>query len=511
VIVEFRQAIGLLGIVLAAVAAQLNDAVLNTALSDVAGNIGLSNDTATWLRTLFITGQVLGMCTSPSLGLGLSFRRFALFAIFMNCAPSLLMTLGGQDGTAVLILRFLQGVGAGFTIPLILTIALRVVPPPIRLYALSVYAMTATLTPNLATSFAALWIGGVRDWHFVFLQPIPWCAVAAACVWWGVKQEPPQYDRLRRFDWAGLVFVATGWGSLTIVFEQGDRLDWFNSPLIVVLTVVALVSLPALVLSERYAKVPLMKFSLLGRRNLLYPVLTLMTFLVLALTASQVPITFLMAAQGYKPLQAHSVTLIVALPQLVLLPATAWLLDHRHVDARWVNAIGYGLILLACWGDAHVTSSWNRDQFYLWQCIQSVGFAFVVMPLLMIATNALKPDEGPYGSALVNTPRAVAEGIGVWALELIARWRGGLHHDRILDLLGQNRLALGELGALPPEGGHASDAALQLVDAEINRQVATLTAIDSFVLLGSLAIFLLVALALIPTRTYPPRIALANS
>lgn len=507
---EFRQAIGLLGIVLAAVAAQLNDAVLSTALSDVAGNIGLSSDTATWLRTLFITGQVLGMCSSPSLGIGFSFRRFALFAIFMNCFPSLLMTLGGQDGTAVLILRFLEGVGAGFTIPLILTIALRVVPPPIRLYALSVYAMTATLTPNLATSFAALWIGGVHDWHFIFLQPLPWCAVAAACVWWGVKQEPPQYDRLRQFDWLGLIFVATGWGSLTIVFEQGDRLDWFNSPLITVLTVVALVSLPALVLSERYAKVPLMKFSLLARRNLLYPVITLMAFLVLALTASQVPITFLMAAQGYKPLQAHTVTLIVALPQLVLLPATAWLLDHKSIDARWVNAVGYVLILVACYGDAHVTSSWNRDQFYLWQCIESVGFALVVMPLLMIATNALKADEGPYGSALVNTPRAVAEGIGLWSLELIARWRGGLHRDRIVDLIGQNRLALGQFGVLPQTSGVASDTALQAINAEIDRQVATLTAIDSFVILGSLALFLLIALALIPTRTYPPRIALAE-
>jgi len=505
-----RPAIGLFGIVLAAIAAQLNDAVLNSALSDVAGNIGLSNDTATWLQTLFITGQVLGMCSSPSLGIGLGFRRFAFFAIFLNCFPALLMTLGGHHGTAVLILRFLEGLASGFTIPLILTIALRTVPPAIRLYALSVYAMTATLTPFLATSFAGLWIDTVQDWRFVFLQPLPWCAFAAACVWWGLPADEPDPARLRRFDWIGLTFVATGWGSLTIVFEQGDRLDWFNSPVIIVLTVIAVASLPALVVSERFAAVPLMKFSLLGKRNLLYPVVTLLLFLVLSLTASQVPLAFLMQVQGYKPLQAHLVTLAVAVPQIVLLPLTAWILDHRRVDARWVNALGYGFILVACYGAAHVTPSWNRDQFYPWQLLESVGFAFVVMPLLLIATNALKPDEGPYGSALVNTPRAVAEGVGVWAIELITRLRGGLHRDRIIDLIGQNRLQLEQLGVLPAGAPRTPDPALAAANAEVMRQTAVLTTIDSYVILGSIAVVLLIALAFLPTRTYPPRIALAG-
>ena len=239
--------------------------------------------------------------------------------------------------------------------------------------------------------------------------------------------------------------------------------------------------------------------------------MALILFLVLALTASTVPVTFLEQVQGYKPLQAHTVTLVVALPQLVLLPATAWLLDHRHIDARWINALGYVLVIIACLGCTQVTSSWNRDQFYFWQIIQSVGFAFIVMPILMIATNALTADDAPYGSALVNTPRAVAEGIGVWAIELIARWRGGLHRDRIVDLVGQNRLTLEQLHALPTTNPEGPDAIYAGINAEITRQVATLTTIDDYVLLGGIAVILMIALWTIPTRTYPPRIAQAKT
>ena len=508
--VDFRQAVGLLGIVLAAVAAQLNDQVLQSALPDVAGGLGLSMDDASWLRTLFVTGEVIGMCCSPSLGLGFSFRRFTLFAIGMSCFPTLLMALGGGAAPA-LVLRFLQGLGAGFTIPLLMTVALRVLGPDIRLYGLAIYAMTATLTPNLSTSFAALWVDGLRDWHWVFLGTLPFCAVAAACAWWGLEQEPPDLDRLRRFDWPGVALVAVGFGSLSIVLEQGDRLDWFNSPVIAVLTLVSVVSLPLLVLVERRAAVPLMRFDLLGRRNFAYPVIVLMVFLVVALSASQVPLMFLEQVRGYRPLQIHLLSLVVALAQVVLLPLTALLLDHRRVDARWVNAAGFGCILVACYANAHVTSEWSAQQFMIAQGFQAVGFAFVVMPLLMMATNSIKPDEGPYGSALVNTPRAIAEAIGVWALALIARWRGGVHRVRIVDLIGQNRLVLGQLGVLPPESqGTPGNAAYALIDREIERQVTTLTTIDTYLIIGALVVVLLIALVLIPVRTLPPRIELAK-
>ena len=97
---DVRQAIGLFGIVLAAIEAQLNDAVLNTVLPDIGGALGIGTDLTSWLRTLFITGEVIGMCSSPSLGLGFSFRRFALFAVALSTFPTLLMMFGIDEEVA---------------------------------------------------------------------------------------------------------------------------------------------------------------------------------------------------------------------------------------------------------------------------------------------------------------------------------------------------------------------------------------------------------------------------
>ena len=506
---DFRQAVGLIGVILAVMAAQLNDAVVNAALADISGGFGIGHDSATWLQTLFVTGEVVGMCASPSLGLGFTFRRFALFAIGLSCFSSLFMALGGGPAP-LMILRVGQGLASGFSIPLLMTIALRVLGPEIRIYGLTVYALTATFFPNLATSFAALWTDGVGDFRWVFLQVIPLCALAAACVWWGMEQDEPQWDRLKQFDWPGVLLVAVGFGSLSILLEQGDRLDWFNSDLICILAVVSAVAIPAFVAVEMVWPVPLVRFDLLKRPNFLYAVIVLLVFLVVSLSASQVPLTFLEQVRGYRPIQAQLLTLEVALLQLILLPATAILLDHRHVDGRWINLIGFLCILLACFMGAHITSNWVRDQFFIMQALQAVGFAFVVMPLLVMATNSLKPEEGPFGSALFNTPRAVAEAFGVWTLELITRWRGELHRVRIVDLVGQNRLVLGNVGAIPPVPGPATQGTYGALNVALEEQVRTLVTMDSFIILGMLVVFLIGVLALLPVRTYPPRIQLAK-
>jgi DHA2 family multidrug resistance protein len=54
-------------------------------------------------------------------------------------------------------LRMVQGLSGGLTIPLLMTTALRVLAPPVRLYGLACNALTATFFPNISATVAALW------------------------------------------------------------------------------------------------------------------------------------------------------------------------------------------------------------------------------------------------------------------------------------------------------------------------------------------------------------------
>ena len=211
-------------------------------------------------------------------------------------------------------------------------------------------------------------------------------------------------------------------------------------------------------------------------------------------------------------------SLEIALMQLVFLPVVARLLDFPWMDARVLNFLGFCFILTACIGDSQLISSWDSTQFLIWQAFQAAGDALVVMPLLMMATNSIQPQEGPFGSALVNTPRGIAEAVGAWLLQLVARWRGGLHSDRLTDQMGLDRYRLIQaqivdpqrVPALLPTGAPRTPDSLSLLSDAMRAQTDVLVLSDAFLVIAGVVLFLMVAVCIIPIRTYPPRIMLAK-
>lgn len=509
---DVRLLLGLLGVLLAAVVAGFNQQVTSIALTDVRGALGISNDPGTWLNSLYVSAEAIGMVLSPWFLVTFSLRRFTLFAIALSCAATVLIPFTA-DIDLLYALRLAQGLAGGLTIPLLMTTALRATPPSIRLYGLAVYALTATVTPGLAATLAALWTE-VAGWRFVFFEAIPLCGLAAVLAWHGLPQDPPHYERFRIFDWRGALLAIVGFGSSTTLLQQGDRLDWFHSPLICVLALVSIIAIPLLLLNEWFHELPLLKLQMLGRRNFAYGAIALFAVLVIGLSAGRIPLAFLQEVQGYRPIQSYPIALEIAALQVLMLPLMAFVLDIEWVDARVVSFIGLACIVAACVGGSTATVDWNRDQFYLWQALQGIGQPMLVVPLLMIATNSVTPQEGPFASALVNTPRALAEATAVWLFDLILRWRGGLHSARLLDQAGQDRFhviqATGLLRQHPPPllpNGHPRlPGSLEQFARAVERQASILSLSDAFLIMAALAIALMAVLLVLPVRTRPPRI-----
>jgi DHA2 family multidrug resistance protein len=515
--VDIKPLFGLGGVLIAAMTSEFNDQVTSVALTDVRGALGIGHDAGTWIESLYVSAEIIGMAISPWLLMTFTLRRWTLFAIALCGASSVLIPFS-PNIEAIYALRLLQGLAGGMIIPLLMTTALRVLTPNIRLYGLAVYALTATFTPALASTVAALWTD-IVDWRFVFLQTIPLCSLAGVLVWYCLHQDQPHYERFRTFDWRGALLLVIGIGALSTMLYQGDRLDWFNSRLICVLALVSALAIPLFLVNEWFHPLPWLKLQMLGRRNVAYGALGLFTFLVISQSGSTVPLRYLQEVQGYRPLQSNLITLEIAALQLVMIPAMAVLLDYKRADARLVSLVGLGLILTSCIGSSFLTVYWNRDQFYVWQLLQAVGQPMVVMPLLMMVTNTVaSPAEGPFVSALVNTSRALAEAVGAWLVELINRWRNALHFDRIVDQAGQDRWrVIQSNGVLPqyppplmPDGRPRVLHSLEAFRHAVEQQVAILSASDTFLILGALTVFLMVVVITLPVRTVPPRILFAK-
>ncbi len=168
-----RPLVGLVGIFLAAMMAGLNTRVGALALADVRGALGFGLDDASWLTTAYSAGELIAMPFSAWFALTLSVRRLELWML-ATCTSLALLLPFIHDLDLLLSLRFIQGVASGTTIPLLMMAALKFLPPPIRLYGLAMYAMTATFAPNLAIWLAGQWTDELQDWRWVYWQIIPW-------------------------------------------------------------------------------------------------------------------------------------------------------------------------------------------------------------------------------------------------------------------------------------------------------------------------------------------------
>jgi MFS transporter, DHA2 family, multidrug resistance protein len=513
-----RPLLGLMGILIAAMMAEFNDEITTISLVDIRGAIGISYDPGTWIQSLYISAEIVGMAMSPWQLVTFTLRRWTLFSIAL-CGLSSVLIPFSPNIEAIYALRLLQGFSEGLIIPLLMTTALRVLTPQIRLYGLAAYSLTGTFTPAMGATLAALWIDIIVDWRLVFFQAVPLSVLAGVLVWYGDPQDEPHYERFHALDWRGIVLLVVGFGAFSTMLLQGDRLDWFNSPLISILGLISAVAIPLFVLNEWFHPLPLIKFQFLSRRNLAFGASAIVIFLVIAQSSGTVPLQFLQQ-QGYLPWQSNLITLEIALAQLALLPAIAFLLNFQQVDARVVNFVGLAFILTACIGSSFVDYSWNRDQFYLWQAFQAIGQPMVIMSILLMSTNAVRgPAEAPYVSAMINMPRAVAEALGAWLIALIARWRGAFHSDQIINQLGLNRYyTIQGNGVLPnltppllPNGQPRTPDSLQALGDAVTQQVTVMTTADTFLVMAAITVILMVILLVLPVYTPPPRIQFASN
>ncbi|MGI4840849.1 MAG: MFS transporter [Janthinobacterium lividum] len=489
-----RIATGLIGILLAVLVSGFNENVTKFAMPDIRGAMGLSYDQSTWLLATYAATSVTAMAFAPWCAATFTLRRFTLLAMGVFTLLGLLSPFA-PNYEVLLVLRVFQGFAGGALPPMLMSAALRFLPPGIKLYGLGGYALTATFGPSFGLPLAA-WCVEYLGWQYAFWQIIPASLIAMACIAWGLPRDPLKLERLKQFNWRGVLLGMPALIMIVLGLEQGERLDWFNDQLIRLL-IGGGVALFVLFLSNEWsAPVPFFNIQMLRNRNrnLTHALITLGGVLFVLLGVIIVPASFLAEVQGYRPLQTTPVLLWVAVPQLLALPLVVALLNNRVVDCRLVLAVGLGLLALACLIGSHVTQAWHREDFYLIQMIMIFAQPMAVVPLLMLSTGGLQPADGPFASAWFNTVKGFAAVAASSALETVTLHRLHFHSTMLVDRYGSNPSV-------------TAGIAPQHMAQRLHEQAVVLTSSDLYLCLGAVAVLLIALIPILPTRIFPPRAA----
>jgi DHA2 family multidrug resistance protein len=494
-----RIAAGLLGIFIAAMMASLNNRVGAIALTDVRGSLGFGLDDASWLNTAYSAGELVAMPFAAWFAVTLTLRRFHLMML-AACGLIAVLLPFVHDLYLLLLLRGVQGLVTGTMIPLLMVAALRFMPTSIRLYALALYAMTATCAPNIAIWLAGVWTDQIPDVRMVYWQVLPAVSLAAALVAWGIPQDASRPERFGQANWFGMAFGAIGLGLMAAAIDQGNRLEWFESDFVVCTLSTGIACTLVYLLSEWHHPAPFLKLQLLRRRNLGLSFSIFFCMLIVFLSGSLLPAAHLGNLWEYRAEQSAPIGLIIGLPQLFLAPFVAFLLYRKWVDARRLMALGLALVAVACLQGAGLTSEWIWQEFIWAQILQAIGQPMAVVSMLFLATSVVQGQEGPYVAGTVNALRAFGSVLGTGVVGRLLQVRERFHLEMMVDYIGRTGDSLAH-----PEN-------ISTLAGAVSKQASVLASADAYRVLAVLALLLIpcaLALQYIPApqarSTHQPR------
>jgi len=287
-------------------------------------------------------------------------------------------------------MRGLQGFAGGVLIPMAFTMVLTKLPKVQQPIGLACFALAVTFAPAIGPT-----IGGYLTenygWQTIFFVNTPPSIVMVIALAFTLESKPMQLALLKEGDWAGIATMAVGLAALQTVLEEGNKDDWFASPFIFDLAIVALVFLTAFVVIELTVDKPLVNLRLLKRRNFGIGVLAnILVGFALFGTVYILP-QYLGQVQRYNAEQIGNVLAWTGLPQLLLIPLVPLLI--KRYDARYVGFVGISIFAASAFMNIWLSLDSAGDQFWIPNIVRAIGQALVLTPISTITTAGIAPSE----------------------------------------------------------------------------------------------------------------------
>jgi MFS transporter, DHA2 family, multidrug resistance protein len=293
-------------------------------------------------------------------------------------------------------------------VPLSQTLLVRHFPPQKLGAALGLWATAAVLAPVCGPLLGGF-ISDNYHWSWIFLINIPVGIFCAITIWLLVRHRDSPKVRLP-LDVTGLALLVAGVGSLQLMIELGRERDWFESPLIVFLGVIATVSLTFFVAWVWTSRQPIVELRLFKDANFRYGVIVqslgYMTFFGSVVI---VPL-WLQTVMAYTPFHAG----------LAIAPLGIFLLILTPLIGRNLAKLNLRVIATLAFIIMGGVSLWNSfftldiDFFSIMypRVIQGIGLACFFLPLHNLTLSNIPPDRMASASSLYIFFRTLAAALG---------------------------------------------------------------------------------------------------
>ncbi len=490
--------LGTLALSLATFMNVLDSSIANVSLPAISGDLGVSPVQGTWVITSFGVANAISV---PLTGwLTQRFGAVRLFTISVVLFVIASWLCGFAHSLEMLIAcRVLQGLVAGPMIPLSQTLLLSSYPREKAGTALALWGVTTLVAPVVGPLLGG-WITDNITWPWIFYINVP-VGLFAAFLTWSIYRKRETVIRKLPIDTVGLSLLVLWVAAMQIMLDKGKELDWFASGQIQLLAVVAVVGFALFVAWELTDKHPVVDLRLFAGRNFAVGALTLS--LAYGLFFGNVVLLPLWLQQwmGYTATDAGIALAPVGLLAILLSPVVGK--NVARFDPRMMATFAFVMFAVVLGMRSNFTTQTDLTTILIPTILQGAALAFFFIPLTTLTLSGIAPDRIPAAAGLSNFVRITAGAMGTSISTTLWESRATLHHQHLVEQLGQGSPVAGETISKLTAAGLSPEQALGQINRLIDQQAFTRAADDIF--LGSAVLFVLLIVAVWFTRR-PPKI-----
>ena len=404
----------------------LDTSIANVAIPTLSGDLGVSADEGTWVITSFTVSTAIALPLTGWLG-----RRFGEVRLFVLSVLgfTLFSWLCGLSGTlsTLVLFRVLQGAAAGPMIPLSQSLLLMNYPDEKKGMALAIWSLTAVVAP-VAGPILGGWITDDYSWPWIFYINMPVGLFAAYVTWMLLRHRETATARVP-VDSVGLALLVIGVACLQIMLDKGNDLDWFGSPVIVTLALVAVVAFCYFIVWELTERHPIVDLSLFRHTNFTVGTVAIsLGYLIFFGTVVIFPL-WLQTQMGYTATWAGFAAAFIGILALVMSPVVGWLM--AKFDLRMIVSFAFVVFALVSFWNASFNTQVEFRQLVLPRLVFGLGVPCFFIPLIAMSLSGLPQSRVASAAGLTNFLRILGGSFGVSLSVMLWDRRQSFYDNRL--------------------------------------------------------------------------------
>jgi DHA2 family multidrug resistance protein len=505
-----RDWLAVFGAILGAFTAILDIQITNASLSDIQGALGASTEEGSWISTAYLMAEIIVIPLTGWLSSVIGLRRYLSVNTMLFTAFSLACALS-TSLTQMILFRAGQGFTGGVLIPTAIVIVRTRLSKSQQPIGIAMFGLTATFAPAIGPTVGG-WLTDNLSWHYIFYLNLIFGPLAAAIQLGAFDNLPARWAELLKGDWIGIGLMAVGLPALTYVLEEGQRKDWFGSPIIVQVSLLAVIGITGFIVRELMAERPFINLRVLSNRSVGGSCVLMTVLGAVSFGSIYIIPVYCAQIQGYNAQQIGYVVMWSGLPQLLLFPMMPLIM--RTFDARLLVVTGTLFFIASCWINVGLTHDGGMDQLILPQLMRAIGQPLFTIPLSQLSTAGLAPRDTADASALSNMMRNLGGSIGIAMLSTMIDRREHMHFSVLAEAITVNATRTQERLAAMAAGlhGHIADqaaakgAAIGMLAQQVRREAYVMAYADGFYIVGVSLVLSLGVVAILkkPQRTAGP-------